>query len=105
ELDPAIHSRIHLTINYPPLNAASRRTIWATFLRCGDDSSSQASGTMETASDVTDAELDVLAGVEINGRCIRNIAKTAGMMARRADRAIRFEDIRHVLAITEEMAI
>ncbi len=31
-LDPAIYSRIHLTINYPALDAPSRRTIWSTFL-------------------------------------------------------------------------
>ena len=29
--DPAFESRIHLTIHYPPLDAASRLHIWKTF--------------------------------------------------------------------------
>ncbi len=92
-LDPAIYSRIHLTINYPGLDAPSRRTIWKTFLA------------REVNSAVTDGELDCLAEIDINGRRIRNIAKTARIMAKRQKRGISFEDIRHVLRITEGLKI
>ena len=92
-LDPAIYSRIHLTINYPALDAPSRRTIWKTFLA------------REANSTIVDGELDRLAEIDVNGRRIRNIAKTARIMAKRQKRGISFEDIRHVLRITEGLTI
>jgi len=92
-LDPAIYSRIHLTINYPALDVASRRIIWKTFMN------------HEKNSDLNDAELDKLASVIVNGRRIRNITKTARIMARRADRGICFSDVQQVLRITEGVEI
>jgi len=92
-LDPAIHSRLHLTINYPGLDPASRRAVWQTFL-LGN-----------RTADISDAELEILANVEVNGRRIRNIAKTAWVMAKREGRLIRFDDIKQVLRITEGLMI
>ncbi|KAH8897724.1 P-loop containing nucleoside triphosphate hydrolase protein [Thozetella sp. PMI_491] len=92
-LDPAIYSRIHLTINYPALDPLSRRQIWKNFLA------------REWESAVGDAELDQLAEIEVNGRRIRNITKTAKIMAKRQKRGITFTDIRQVLRITEGLTI
>lgn len=95
ELDPAIHSRIHLTVNYPALDLQSRRTIWCNFVRQG----------AAAPSSVTEEELDVLARLDVNGRRIRNVVKTARLMARRGERDVTFVDIRQVIRITEGISL
>ena len=92
-LDPALRSRIHLTINYPELDLLSRRTIWQTFLQ------------REGGSTVSSTELDVLAQIDINGRRIRNLTKTARIMAKQAGRGICFDDVKKVMRITEGMVV
>ncbi|KAM0330094.1 hypothetical protein ACHAQA_004265 [Verticillium albo-atrum] len=92
-LDPAVYSRIHLTINYPALDAPSRTKIWTTFLSHGTESS------------ISDRELEVLASIDVNGRRIRNIVKTTKIMAKRAGRPICFDDVRKVMRITEGLVI
>lgn len=67
-IDEAFHSRIHVTINYPSLSVDSRRHIWQQFLGAG--------------SPVTGKQLDRLAQVDLNGRQIKNMIKTAQMLAR-----------------------
>ncbi len=93
KLDPGIYSRIHLTINYPALDTASRRAIWRTFLE------------REVNATVSESELDMLATVDVNGRRIRNITKTASIMAKRAGRGTAFSDIREVMQITEGVSM
>ncbi|CRK46653.1 hypothetical protein BN1723_016699 [Verticillium longisporum] len=92
-LDPAVYSRIHLTINYPALDAPSRTKIWTTFLSHGTESS------------ISERELEVLANIDVNGRRIRNIAKTTKIMAKRAGRPICFDDVKKVMRITEGLII
>ncbi|KAI8224684.1 hypothetical protein K4K54_005128 [Colletotrichum sp. SAR 10_86] len=91
-LDPAIHSRVHLTINYPALDEPSRKKVWMTFL-----------GT--TGSKLSNENLAALSRIEIDGRKIRNIVKTAGIMARRDGRSVTFDDIRKVMKITEGIEV
>ncbi|KAM0498434.1 hypothetical protein ACHAPB_006352 [Verticillium nonalfalfae] len=92
-LDPAVYSRIHLTINYPALDAPSRTKIWTTFLSHGTESS------------ISERELEVLANIDVNGRRIRNIAKTTKILAKRAGRPICFDDVKKVMRITEGLVI
>ncbi|KAJ0371501.1 hypothetical protein COL26b_009590 [Colletotrichum chrysophilum] len=91
-LDPAIHSRVHLTINYPALDEPSRKKVWMTFL-----------GT--TGSNLSNENLAALSRIEVDGRKIRNIVKTAGIMARRDGRSVTFDDIRKVMKITEGIEV
>ncbi|OLN97046.1 26S protease regulatory subunit 4-like protein 1 [Colletotrichum chlorophyti] len=91
-LDPAVYSRIHLTINYPALDQPSRLKIWQTFLE-------------KNSSTMTDGEFEALSKIEVNGRRIRNIVKTSGIMAKRDGRRIRFDDVKKVMRITEGLAI
>jgi SpoVK/Ycf46/Vps4 family AAA+-type ATPase len=94
-LDQALQSRVHLTINYPSLDRASRAAIWRTFL------------TRDNQGGAVDIEGVVgrLADVDINGRRIRNVVKTAQIMARTEKRPVSFEDVRRVLRITEGLEI
>jgi len=91
-LDPAVYSRIHLTINYPSLDFPSRLTIWKTFLG-------------REKSVVTEEEITKLAEIEINGRRIKNITKTARIIAKRRGRDIGFDDIKNAMRITEGLMV
>lgn len=86
-IDDAFHSRIHISMQYPPLTAANRRHIWNTF--------------MSKTSGLSDGQLDALAQVELNGRQIKNVLKTAQMLARRAngDGKVNMGHIETILAI------
>ncbi|KAK0730126.1 P-loop containing nucleoside triphosphate hydrolase protein [Lasiosphaeris hirsuta] len=71
-IDAAFQSRIHVSLEYPDLTSASRRQIWTNFLR----------GTT-IKSGVTDAEIEQLSELKLNGRQIKNILKTAQLLAAR----------------------
>ncbi|KAF4456409.1 hypothetical protein F53441_1479 [Fusarium austroafricanum] len=68
--DPAFESRIHLAIHYPNLDHTSRLHIWKTFASIGTD-----------GNGLSEAELDELAQIELNGRQIKNVVKTARLLA------------------------
>jgi hypothetical protein len=86
-IDDAFHSRIHISMQYPSLTAASRRHIWNTF--------------MSKTTGLSDGQLDALAQVELNGRQIKNVLKTAQMLARRGngDGKVDMGHIETILAI------
>ncbi|KAL2819821.1 P-loop containing nucleoside triphosphate hydrolase protein [Aspergillus granulosus] len=86
-LDPAFESRIHLTIQYPELNTAARRQIWSQFLRGTD---------VETFSS---DQLDLLAEVALNGREIKNVVKTAYLLASEQDRKLGYDLVQTVLRL------
>jgi hypothetical protein len=68
DIDDAFNSRIHLTVKYKALSKSSRLHVWRTFL--GSDTA------------VKPKEMDELADIELNGRQIKNVIKTAQMLAR-----------------------
>ncbi|KAI1027036.1 hypothetical protein LB504_007856 [Fusarium proliferatum] len=91
--DPAFESRIHLTIHYPNLDYASRLHIWKTFVNIGDDESS-----------LSEDELDELASVELNGRQIKNVVKTARLLATHEKTYLAMSHISTVLRIKKGLA-
>ena len=92
-LDPAIASRVHLTVSYPHLDRDARRAIWETLLA------------HHGAPGLSGKNLDTLANLGLNGRRIRNVAKAAAIMASRNKRSVEFRDIKTVLRITEGFSI
>lgn len=91
-VDPAFLSRIHLSINYPNLDDKARKQIWQTFVQ------PQANGqTGEPA--ITDAQLDKLAGLNFNGREIKNIARSARLLAAQDKVPLGFEHLQTVLDV------
>ncbi|KAL2258743.1 hypothetical protein VTK26DRAFT_7813 [Humicola hyalothermophila] len=72
DIDAAFQSRIHVSIEYPDLTAASRRAIWANFLRGSN-----------LRSSLTDKDIAELAELKLNGRQIKNVLKTAQLLAAR----------------------
>ncbi|KAI9764600.1 MAG: hypothetical protein M1840_008329 [Geoglossum simile] len=88
--DTAFQSRIHITINYPDLTSSSRRLVWSTFLA--------ASNSPQT---LTDKEIDGLAELPMNGRQIKNVVKTALLLAARKNVPLDRGHIENVLTITQ----
>lgn len=87
EIDEAFHSRIHVSLHYPGLSKESRKLIWRTFL--GDNKS------------ITDHDVETLSEVDLNGRQIKNLLKTAQMLAKHqiSEGTVTMEHIETVMAI------
>ncbi|KAF2792672.1 putative ATP-dependent zinc metalloprotease FtsH [Melanomma pulvis-pyrius CBS 109.77] len=92
-MDAAFESRIHLTLNYNELDKASRRQVWSTFLdRCYEMRDS-------SVGKFTDAEVDRLAKVQLNGRQIKNVLKTAQLLASKYDECLGIGHLETVLKL------
>ncbi|KAI9665875.1 MAG: hypothetical protein M1821_003810 [Bathelium mastoideum] len=90
--DAAFKSRIHLTIDYSPLDFQSRRLVWNTF-------AGSVSASAKYSSGLSEAELDMLAELNLNGREIKNIVKTARLLANRKGTSLTMENAKTVLRI------
>ncbi|KAH0537656.1 hypothetical protein FGG08_005569 [Glutinoglossum americanum] len=88
--DAAFQSRIHITINYPDLTSSSRRLVWSTFLAASNSPQS-----------LSDEEIDGLAELPMNGRQIKNVVKTALLLAARKNVPLDRGHIENVLTITQ----
>ena len=88
DLDAAFESRIHLTIHYPPLDAASRLHIWTTFVQMSD-----------LKTNLSGREREALAKLILNGREIRNIVKTARLLSKQQKTALTMNHINMVLKV------
>lgn len=88
DFDPAFESRIHLTIQYPSLGPASRLHIWKTFARMG-----------ELDGRLSEADLESLAAIEMNGRRIKNTVKTARLLSKQNNVPLAREHIEMVLNV------
>ncbi|KAK1750307.1 mitochondrial sorting [Echria macrotheca] len=71
-IDAAFQSRIHVSLEYPDLTSAARRSIWKNFLR---------GATIK--SGLTDGDIEQLSELKLNGRQIKNVLKTAQLLAAR----------------------
>ncbi|KAF4547882.1 ATPase-like protein 3 [Elsinoe fawcettii] len=92
--DRAFESRIDLTLEYPALDKDSRHHIWTMFLtRAG------ANADKEHKHEITDKELDILSGLTLNGRQIKNIVKTSRMLASLDEAPLTFEHVSKVLRV------
>jgi chloramphenicol O-acetyltransferase len=89
-IDPAFESRIHISLTYRELDAESRRQVWTQFL----------SRSLNIEA-FTDEQLDQVAELQLNGRQIKNVIKTAGLLAWSKGREVRFEDLKMVLALRD----
>ncbi|CAG7938054.1 unnamed protein product [Penicillium salamii] len=87
-IDPAFESRIHISLNYQELDIASRRHIWSQFLT-------------RSSEVFTDEQLDQMAEVPLNGRQIKNVIKTAGLLAWSKEVELGYEHLKTVLALRD----
>lgn len=87
-IDAAFQSRIHVSLQYPDLTNISRRQIWANFLEGS-----------EHTHDITELDLDELCTVQLNGRQIKNVLKTAQLLALRKKKNLDRAFVETVLTI------
>ena len=92
--DSAFQSRIHLTIEYPKLDFRSKMLVWRTFVRPRGDAS-------QYGSNIGDNELEALASMDMNGREIKNIVKTARLLASQKKMPLAMEHVATVLRVKE----
>jgi SpoVK/Ycf46/Vps4 family AAA+-type ATPase len=71
-IDAAFQSRIHVSIEYPELAVDSRRQIWTGLVKCSS-----------VEHELSDADLDRLAQLPLNGRQIKNVLRSAQLLALR----------------------
>ncbi|KAF9871900.1 hypothetical protein CkaCkLH20_10532 [Colletotrichum karsti] len=87
--DPAFESRIHLTIHFPNLDFPSRLHIWKIFINPSSGRSCS----------VSEVELESLAKAELNGRQIKNVVKTARLLAARDKTPLSLDHIETVMRV------
>ncbi|KAJ9636356.1 hypothetical protein H2201_003521 [Coniosporium apollinis] len=98
--DPAFQSRIHISLDYPELSIESRRTVWKNFLQAHDASLAATTGRKHR---ITDRQLDSLALMNMNGRQIKNVLKTAQLLASRKEADLKHEHVMIVLDVTQHL--
>ncbi len=86
-IDTAFQSRINISIDYSPLTKESRRHVWANFLKRGEE------------HELTEANLEELAEMDLNGRQIKNLLKVSQLLACRKKVPLRFEHLKTVMNI------
>lgn len=89
-IDAAFQSRIHISMQYNELSTSSRRHVWVNFLNASTQSKGHGFGKNE---------LYKLAGHKMNGREIKNVLKTAQLLAFKKGKALGYEHVESVLAI------
>jgi SpoVK/Ycf46/Vps4 family AAA+-type ATPase len=89
-MDPAFQSRIHLTIQYPNLEESARRQIWISFVKY----SSQ-------PNILEDHHFDELSQINLNGREIKNLVKTAQLLACHENDPLSIEHVKTVLHVIQ----
>lgn len=93
-LDPAFEPCIPVSLTYKSLDTASRRQIWSQLL------------TLSAKTErFTDSELDELTTVELNGRQIKNVLKTAGFLAWSQEGELTLEHVKALLDLRDSNAL
>ncbi|KAI5247435.1 P-loop containing nucleoside triphosphate hydrolase protein [Aureobasidium subglaciale] len=130
--DPAFQSRIHISIDYPDLSPESRRTIWENFLQRHNDAQAAARlsapknpfSSIKSASEgvvedeeakkakhitltqshiIAKQEIRQLSLLKLNGRQIKNMLKTAQLLANRKAEPLAHKHICTVLDATQHL--
>ncbi|KAM0561595.1 hypothetical protein ACHAPJ_002763 [Fusarium lateritium] len=97
DMDQAFQSRIHMSLEYPPLDSTAREAVWKGFLSRAISLEAKVEG--DAAHEITDEEVKALAGLELNGRQIKNVLKTANLLACHKGEKLAFKHLRIVLRV------
>ena len=110
-IDAAFHSRIHLSLSYPDLTPVSRRRVWQNFIAVAAQTPVVTSGQSSTgigenpapepATSFSEEDLDRLANFVMNGREIKNVLKTAQLLASMKDEALGFSHVKTVMDVEQ----
>lgn len=95
-IDAAFQSRIHISMEYQELSVSSRRHVWTNFIQA---TSSKAAAGARQQHAFSNADLDRLAGYAMNGREIKNVLKTAKLLAGKQGVELGIQQVETVLKI------
>ena len=113
-MDDAFHSRIHISLEYPPLDRPARKKVWQGALHRSaaaaeaaaeafDNALASSSGAVEEQAvlghEVTNAQVEKLAKLEVNGRVIKNVLKTGSLLACHQGKKLSYEHLKTVLKV------
>lgn len=90
--DPAFESRVHIAITYENLTLESRKEVWNTFLGIRSNPGDEVSA-------ISEKDIDEFVKVDMNGREIKNVVKSASLLALSEKGKLRPDHIRTVLRI------
>lgn len=97
-IDQAFESRIHISLEYPPLDTAARSAVWKGFL--GRAVGIDGAGANDRAlHQVTEEEITALSGLDLNGRQIKNVLKTANLLACHRQELLAMSHLKTVLKV------
>ena len=88
QIDEAFQSRIDVHIDYPNLDANSRRMVWKNFF-----------SKSTKPIDINDDELSQLAQISLNGRQIKSLVKQAQLISWNNRSKVNIDDIHSVLSM------
>ena len=91
-IDAAFQSRIHVSMQYDDLSTSSRKHVWSNFL---------SASAKDSKHSFRDADLDKLAEYKMNGREIKNVLKTAQLLASKKGEDLGAAHVQSVLAIEQ----
>ncbi|KAG7417737.1 hypothetical protein Forpe1208_v005143 [Fusarium oxysporum f. sp. rapae] len=97
DMDQAFQSRIHMSLEYPPLDNTARESVWRGFLSRAISVDAKVEG--DSAHEIKEEEIKALAGLELNGRQIKNVLKTANLLACHKGEKLAFTHLRTVLRV------
>ncbi|KAI0180807.1 P-loop containing nucleoside triphosphate hydrolase protein [Hypoxylon sp. FL1284] len=103
-VDPALRSRVHLTIRYPALGAAARRRIWERFVHAAASARPRQPQPQQQPSALGPDDLALLQELDLNGREIKNLVKTARLLASHEKAPLAMEHVRAVLSVSSTNA-
>lgn len=94
--DSAFKSRFQLAVHYPALDLKGRYEIWLNFINCLSKT--------EPNVDIDDLKgrIDDLAGIELNGRQIRNTVRTALQLAYFRGETLNYQHFDRVIKVVDE---
>lgn len=93
--DEAFLSRIHIALHFRSLPVTARAQVWTAFLK-------KAGVEIGVKDGITEEELAQLAERDINGRQVKNAARTANSLALSRGEHLKFKHIAEVLDVMED---
>ncbi|EPS36366.1 hypothetical protein H072_10103 [Dactylellina haptotyla CBS 200.50] len=91
--DEAFQSRIHVALRYRDLDKSAREQVWRNFIKKIEDSGN--------VTAIKESDYDFLGSVPLNGRQIKNAARTALSLAENMGDKLSIDSVKSVLGIVE----
>lgn len=104
-IDRAVISRVHLNLIYPDLDLAARKSVWRRFATATVSQDYELDGSQAHKVEISESELDELAQASLDGRQIKNVFKTACLLAAWKSQPLGAEVLKRALKIVEMQII